>query len=199
MGWRLQMSAFDPKWHCYFDRHAMVSPTKLGANRDRLGDFMAEARAERRLAAIFAADVAGYSRLMGVDEEGTLSRFNSHRRELLEPKLAEHRGRIVKRTGDGVLVEFASVVDAARCAVEIQQGMVERNASSPEDKRIEFRIGIYVGDVIFEDGVSVSNLLGSIVIQPLQRPCESRCSLQDYQNNFHRDHSWPVLALSGNP
>ena len=81
--------------------------------------FMAEARVERRLAAILAADVAGYSRLMGVDEEGTLSRLNTHRRQLLEPKIADHRGRIVKRTGDGILVEFASVVDAARCAIEI--------------------------------------------------------------------------------
>ena len=113
---------------------------------------MAEARVERRLAAIFAGDIAGYSRLMGADEEGTLSRLNAHRREFLEPKIADHRGRIVKRTGDGILIEFASAVDAARCAVEIQQGMIERNASVPQDKRIEFRIGIHVGDVIIEDG-----------------------------------------------
>ena len=113
---------------------------------------MAEARVERRLAAILAADVAGYSRLMGVDEEGTLSRLNTHRRQLLEPKIADHRGRIVKRTGDGILVEFASVVDAARCAIEIQHGMIARNAPVPQDERIEFRIGIHVGDVIIEDG-----------------------------------------------
>ena len=113
---------------------------------------MAEARVERRLAAIFAGDIAGYSRLMGADEEGTLSRLNTHRREFLEPKIADHRGRIVKRTGDGILIEFASAVDAARCAVEIQQGMIERNASVPQDKRIEFRIGIHVGDIIIEDG-----------------------------------------------
>lgn len=113
---------------------------------------MAEARVERRLAAIFAGDIADYSRLMGADEEGTLSRLNTHRREFLEPKIADHRGRIVKRTGDGILIEFASAVDAARCAVEIQQGMIERNASVPQDKRIEFRIGIHVGDVIIEDG-----------------------------------------------
>jgi adenylate cyclase len=113
---------------------------------------MAEHRVDRRLAAIFAGDVAGYSRLMGADEEGTLSRLNAHRREFLEPKIADHRGRIVKRTGDGVLIEFASAVDAARCALEIQRGMVERNASVPQDKRIEFRIGIHVGDVIIEDG-----------------------------------------------
>jgi TolB-like protein/Tfp pilus assembly protein PilF len=113
---------------------------------------MAGARVERRLAAILAGDVAGYSRMMGADEEGTLLRLNTHRREFLEPKIAEHRGRIVKRTGDGVLIEFASAVDATRCAVEIQRGMVERNASVPEDKRIELRIGIHIGDVIIEDG-----------------------------------------------
>jgi len=113
---------------------------------------MADARVERRLAAILAADVAGYSRLMGADEEGTLSRLNAHRREFLEPKIADNRGRIVKRTGDGVLIEFASAVDATRCAVEIQRGMVERNAPLPQDERIELRIGIHVGDVIIEDG-----------------------------------------------
>src|SRR5215468_1970956 len=106
---------------------------------------MAEARVERRLTAIFAGDVAGYSRLMGVDDEGTLARLNAHRREFLEPKIADHRGRIVKRTGDGILIEFASAVDAARCAVEIQRGMIKRNASLPQDKRIEFRIGVHVG------------------------------------------------------
>ena len=113
---------------------------------------MAETRVERRLTAIFSGDVAGYSRLMGVDEEGTLARLNAHRREFLEPKIADHRGRIVKRTGDGILIEFASAVDAARCAVEIQRGMIKRNASIPQDTRIEFRIGIHVGDVIIEDG-----------------------------------------------
>jgi adenylate cyclase len=113
---------------------------------------LASERPERRLAAIFAGDIAGYSRLMGADEEGTLARLNVDRREFLEPKIADHRGRIVKRTGDGILIEFASAVDAARCAVEIQQGMAERNAPIPPDKRIEFRIGIHVGDVIFEDG-----------------------------------------------
>jgi adenylate cyclase len=113
---------------------------------------MAEGRVERRLAAILAGDVASYSRLMGTDEEGTLSRLNAHRREFLEPKVADHRGRIVKRTGDGVLIEFASAVDAVRCSVEIQLGMVDRNASVPQDKRIELRIGIHIGDVIIEDG-----------------------------------------------
>src|SRR5882762_9368559 len=97
---------------------------------------LATERVERRLAAILAGDVAGYSRLMGADEEGTLARLNAHRREFLEPKIAEHRGRIVKRTGDGVLIEFSSAVAAARCALEIQRGMAERNSTTPLDKRI---------------------------------------------------------------
>jgi adenylate cyclase len=116
------------------------------------GDGMVEQRVVRRLTAILAGDVAGYSRLMGADEEGTLSRLNAHRREFLEPKVAHHRGRIVKRTGDGILIEFASAVDAARCAVEIQHGMIKRNAPVPQDKRIELRIGIHVGDIIIEEG-----------------------------------------------
>src|SRR6516162_8080468 len=111
---------------------------------------MADQRVERRLTAIFAGDVAGYSRLMGADEEGTLSRLNTHRHEFLEPKIAEHRGRIVKRTGDGVLIEFGSTIDATRCAVDIQRGMASRNAEVPSDQRIEFRLGIHVGDVLVE-------------------------------------------------
>src|SRR6266536_3976513 len=103
---------------------------------------------ERRLAAILAADVAGYSRLMGADEEGTLERLKAHRRELVDPKIKEHRGRIVKTTGDGMLAEFPSVVDAVRCAVEVQRAMIDRNAEIPEDKRIAFRIGINLGDII---------------------------------------------------
>src|SRR5450756_1684091 len=113
---------------------------------------MAEARVERRLAAILAADVAGYSRLMGVDEEGTLAALKAYRRELVDPKIAEHRGRIVKTTGDGALVEFASAVDAVRCAMEIQRALAERNAAIPEDRRIEFRIGLNVGDIIIDEG-----------------------------------------------
>ena len=113
---------------------------------------MAEARTERRLAAILAADVAGYSRLMGGDEEGTLAALKIHRRELIDPKIAEHRGRIVKTTGDGVLVEFASAVDAVRCALEIQRAMAERNAAIPEKRRIEFRMGLNVGDIIIDEG-----------------------------------------------
>jgi adenylate cyclase len=109
-------------------------------------------RVERRLAAILAADVAGYSRLMGKDEEGTLAALKAIRRELGDPKIAEHKGRIVKTTGDGMLVEFPSVVGAVRCAVEIQRGMAERNAAVPAGKRIEFRIGINLGDIILDDG-----------------------------------------------
>ena len=112
---------------------------------------MAEDRVERRLAAILAADVAGYSRLMGADEEGTLAALKAHRRAVLDPKITEHRGRIVKTTGDGLLVEFASVVDAVRCAVDIQRQMAERNAGVAAEQRIEFRIGLNVGDIIIDD------------------------------------------------
>src|SRR5215471_18753081 len=107
---------------------------------------------ERRLAAILAADVVGYSRLIGVDEEGTLERLNAHRRELIDPTIAEHQGRIVKTMGDGWLVEFASPVKAVRCAVEMQHGMLKRNAGVPQDQRMELRIGINLGDVVVEDG-----------------------------------------------
>ena len=113
---------------------------------------MAEARVERRLAAILAADVAGYSRLMGADEEGTLAALKELRQSLIDPKIAYHHGRIVKTTGDGVLVEFSSAVDAVRCAVEIQCAVAERNTDIPEDRRIEFRIGINVGDIIIDQG-----------------------------------------------
>src|SRR5215831_18556860 len=123
---------------------------------------MATMTATRRLAAILAADVAGYSGLVEADEEGTLSRLKALRAKVIDPKIAEHRGRIVKTTGDGLLVEFASVVDALRCAVEIQAAVAESNAPLPADKRIQFRIGINVGDVvveeddIFGDGVNVA-------------------------------------------
>ena len=109
-------------------------------------------RVERRLAAILAADVAGYSRLMGQDEAGTLARLRAHRRELIDPKIAEHKGRIVKTTGDGILIEFPSVVEAVACAVAVQRGMAERNAAVPEDQRIVFRVGVNLGDIIVEDG-----------------------------------------------
>src|SRR6201982_3651781 len=120
------------------------------------------------MAAILAADVAGYSRLMGVDEEGTLARLKAHRRELVDVKITEHHGRIVKTTGDGMLVEFASVVDAVRCAIDVQRGMVERNTDVPPETRIEFRVGINVGDIIidgddiFGDGVNVAARLEAL-------------------------------------
>jgi TolB-like protein/class 3 adenylate cyclase len=135
-------------------------------------------RVERKLAAILATDVAGYSRLMGVDEEGTLARLKAVRRELIDPKIKEHRGRIVKTMGDGILIEFPSVVEAVGCAVEVQKGMAERNAAVPEDKRITFRVGVNVGDIIVEgkdiygDGVNVAARL-----QELAQPggvCVSR-------------------------
>jgi len=113
---------------------------------------VSEAWVERRLAAILGFDVAGYSRLMGEDEEGTLAALRAVRRELADPKIAEHRGRIVKTTGDGLLAEFASVVDAVRCAVEVQREMIARNAATSGERRIEFRMGVNVGDIIIEDG-----------------------------------------------
>src|ERR1700730_17044680 len=105
----------------------------------------------RRLAAILAADVAGYSRLIGADEEGTLNRLRSIRAEVIDPTITEHRGRIVKTTGDGLLVEFSSVIDALRCATRWQTGMAERNAAAPTDTRIEFRIGVHQGDIVVGD------------------------------------------------
>jgi adenylate cyclase len=123
----------------------------------------------RKLAAILAADVAGYSKLAGADEERTLARLRALRSDLIDPTMALHHGRVVKRTGDGVLVEFRSVVDAVRCAIEVQSGMVERNAGLPPERRIEFRVGIHLGDVVEEsdgdlmgDGVNIAARLESI-------------------------------------
>ncbi|HEX5231541.1 MAG TPA: adenylate/guanylate cyclase domain-containing protein [Bradyrhizobium sp.] len=125
-------------------------------------------RVERRLAAVLAADVAGYSRLMGADEEGTLGRLKAVRKALVDPTIAAYRGRIVKTTGDGMLVEFASAVDATRCAIEVQRGIAAQNADVPQDVRIEFRVGIHVGDIIvdeddiFGDGVNIAARLEGI-------------------------------------
>src|SRR5438445_7344302 len=123
----------------------------------------------RKLAAILAADVVGYSRLAGADEDRTLARLRALRSDLIEPTIAVHKGRVVKRTGDGALVEFSSVVDAVRCAIEIQNSMVDRNAGVPPDRRIEFRIGIHLGDVVEEsdgdlmgDGVNIAARLEGI-------------------------------------
>src|SRR5262245_35776964 len=134
----------------------------------RSGPLSTAERVERRLTAILAADVAGYSRLIGADEEGTLAELKALRRALVDPKIIEHRGRIVKTTGDGILVEFSSVVDALRCAVDVQREMAARNAEVPQDKRIEFRIGIHQGDVVIEeddifgDGVNVAARLENL-------------------------------------
>jgi adenylate cyclase len=114
----------------------------------------------RKLAAVLAADVVGYSRLAGADEDRTLSRLRGLRSDLVDPAVAAHHGRVVKRTGDGILIEFRSVVDAVRCAIELQNGLIERNAGLPPERRIEFRVGIHLGDVVEEaDG----DLMGDCV------------------------------------
>jgi adenylate cyclase len=129
---------------------------------------MASQQTKRKLAAILVADIAGYSQLMGADEEGTLARLKVLRSELIDPKNKQHHGRVVKTTGDGILMEFLSVVDALRCAIEIQQAMVERNTDVPEEKRIEFRVGVNLGDVIIEgrdlygDGVNIAARLETL-------------------------------------
>ena len=123
----------------------------------------------RKLAAVLAADVVGYSRLTGSDEDRTLARLRALRSDLIDPTIAVHNGRVVKRTGDGALVEFRSVVDAVRCAIEVQNAMVERNAGLPEERRIEFRIGIHLGDIVEEsdgdlmgDGVNIAARLEGV-------------------------------------
>ena len=123
----------------------------------------------RKIAAILVADVVGYSRLAGADEDRTLSRLRGLRSDLIDPAIAAHRGRIVKRTGDGSLIEFRSVVDAVRCAIEVQHGLVERNAGLPPERRIDFRVGIHLGDVVEEadgdlmgDGVNIAARLEGV-------------------------------------
>jgi adenylate cyclase len=123
----------------------------------------------RKLAAILVSDVVGYSRLAGVDEEGTLARLRALRSDLIDPAIARHRGRVVKRTGDGSLIEFRSVVDAVRCAIEVQNGMIERNTGLPPERRMEFRVGVHLGDVVEEadgdlmgDGVNIAARLEGI-------------------------------------
>jgi len=129
---------------------------------------MPEQPVERKLAAILAADIAGYSRLVGLDEEGTLARLRALRRELIDPAIAQHRGRIFKTTGDGILVEFASVVDAVRCAVAVQRATAARETTFVQERRIEFRVGINLGDVgvegddILGDGVNIAARLEGI-------------------------------------
>jgi class 3 adenylate cyclase len=140
-----------------------------GRSISRAGRYVVSSeRVKRRLAAVLAADVAGYSRLMGRDEEGTLAQLKSFRKSLVDPAIAEHGGRIVKTTGDGMLVEFASAVGAACCAIDVQRGMAQQNADVPQDVRIELRVGIHVGDIIidendiFGDGVNIAARLEGI-------------------------------------
>src|SRR5258708_5517838 len=145
----------------------------------------------RKIAAILCADVVGYSRLAGADEDRILARLRALRSDLIDPTIAVHRGRVVKRTGDGILIEFRSVVDAVRCAVEVQNGMVERNAGLPPERRIEFRVGIHLGDVVEEsdgdlmgDGVNIAARLegiakpGAICLsEDAYRPVKARLDL----------------------
>ena len=177
---------------------------------------MAGERVQRRLTAILAADIAGYSRLMGADEEGTLAQLKAHRHAQLDPKIEEHQGRIVKTTGDGMLAEFASVVDALRCAIEIQRGMLERNADVPQERRIEFRVGINVGDIIFDggdiygDGVNVAARLeglaepgGICVSGRVQEDARGKLDIafEDAGEQQLKNIAWPVrvyrVRLSG--
>ena len=171
-------------------------------------------RVERKLSAILAADVAGYSRLMGVDEEGTLGSLNGHRREHVDPCIAKHRGRIVKTTGDGLLAEFNSVVDAVRCAVEVQAGMANRNAGVSPEKRLDFRIGINVGDIveqdgdIFGDGVNIAARLegiaepgGICVSQRVQEDAEGKIghTFDDIGDQVLKNIARPVRAYRLRP
>jgi adenylate cyclase len=177
---------------------------------------MAGERVQRRLTAILAADIAGYSRLMGTDEEGTLAQLKAHRHAQLDPKIEEHQGRIVKTTGDGMLAEFASVVDALRCAIEIQRGMLERNADVPQERRIEFRVGINVGDIIIDggdiygDGVNVAARLeglaepgGICVSGRVQEDARGKLDIafEDAGEQQLKNIAWPVrvyrVRLSG--
>ena len=173
-----------------------------------------DAGATRRLIAILAADVAGYSRLMGEDEEGTLTRLKAHRRDLIDPKIGEYRGRIVKTTGDGLLVEFGSLVDAVRCAAEIQRGMLDRDRDVPEARRMRFRIGVNLGDVIvdggdiFGDGVNVAARLealaepgGVCVSHTVRDQIHDKLSYQldDLGEQFVKNIARPVRAYALSP
>ena len=173
-----------------------VRRTVLGlgfVHRDTEVSPVSPERVQRRLAAILAADVVGYSRLTSADEEGTIARLRALRRELIDPAIDAHRGRVVKTTGDGILIEFASVVDAVRCALEVQQGILSRNSDVEADKRIEFRVGINLGDVVVEgddllgDGVNVAARLESVA-EP-GGICLSRAAYEQVQGklNLHAE------------
>jgi class 3 adenylate cyclase len=169
---------------CQGDVQALASSAHATSKRGScaiLGCIEGAVMAEhRKLAAILAADVVGYSKLAGSDEERTLARLRALRSDLIDPTIAVHHGRVVKRTGDGSIIEFRSVVDAVRCAIEVQNGMVERNAGLPPERRIEFRVGIHLGDVVEEsdgdlmgDGVNIAARLESI------RPPNGICLSED--------------------
>src|SRR6202165_1051880 len=174
-----------------------------------MGLILSSERVDRRLAAVLAADVAGYRRLIGADEEGTLAQLKAFRKTLLDPTIAKHRGRIVKTTGDGMLVEFASAVDAARCAVEVQRGMAKQNSVVPQDVRIEFRIGIHVGDIIidendiFGDGVNIAARLegiaepgGVCISDDAQRQIRGKVDItfEDIGPQNLKNITWPMRA-----
>jgi class 3 adenylate cyclase len=172
---------------------------------------MATTTATRRLTAILAADVVGYSRLMGADEEGTHERFKAHLRELVDPKIREHHGRIVKTTGDGVLAEFASVVNAVRCAGEIQRAMADRDLDLAEERRLRFRMGVNVGDVIadggdiYGDGVNIAGGVGRTWQhlrlghgpRPYRRPAPLR--LRGHGRAERQEHRAASAGLCGAP
>jgi hypothetical protein len=182
----------------------------LGLNSTIQEIFLSEARIERRLAAVLAADVAGYSRLMGANEEGTLVRLKEIRKVLVDPLIAAHRGRIVKTTGDGLLVEFSSAVDAARCATEVQHGMAVQNSEVPQGLRIEFRIGIHVGDIIiddndiFGDGVNIAARLEGMR-NPAASAFRTTLSVRSVERSISpsttwvpkRSRTWPSRCAPG--
>jgi len=193
---------------------ASVTRVEHAGAASTAGDGQQDTGVTRRLIAILVADVAGYSRLMGEDEEGTLSRLKAHRRDLVDPKIAESRGRIVKTTGDGLLVEFGSVVDAVRCAAEIQRGMLDRDRDLQDDRRIRFRIGVNLGDVIVEgedifgDGVNVAARLeglakpgGVCVSHTVRDQIHDKLPyrLDDLGEQFVKNIARPVRAYSLSP
>ena len=160
----------------------MTSSNLLGA---WTGRFLAGDRVERRLAAVLAADVAGYSRLMGANEEETLARLKAVRKSLVDPALASYRGRIVKTTGDGMLVEFASAVDAARCSIEVQRTLAAQNADVPQEIRIEFRTGIHLGDIIIDDtDIFGDGVAATPEFCAISNSCVASCFKARYVGNF---------------
>ena len=153
----------------------------------------------RKIAAILVSDIVGYSRLAGADEDRILARLRALRSDLIDPTIALHHGRIVKRTGDGSIIEFRSVVDAVRCAIEVQNGMIERNAGLPAERRIEFRIGVHLGDVVEE---SDGDLMGDGVISPLDwraSPSQGRSVSLNKPTGKSRDGSRWRSAISARP